>query len=160
MTLWLLSLAIVGAVMAVPTPRYRVTVKADTHTDFGVLHTYAWTPGWAAFDRALDRHIVSAIDAELAALGLARRVTEPCDVIVTYGALRRTDVDDADRPRMSGTCPEYAVGTLIVLMMHPGTRQELFRARVDVPLETGTAQLEQQIDTVVAQVFAGYPTRH
>jgi hypothetical protein len=161
MSIWLLSLAMLGAVMASPSAKYRVTVKADKHTDFRALHSYAWTPGWASFDRALDRHIVTAVDAELAGLGLVKRAAEPCDVIVTYGALRRTDVDvSSGRPHHEGTYPEFAVGTLVVLMMQPGTRRELLRARVDVPLETDTPHLEQQIDTIVAEMFADYPTRH
>jgi hypothetical protein len=161
MFIWLLGLAMLGAVMAAPMPKSRITVKADKHTDFRTLRTYAWTNGWVAFDRVLDRHIVAAIDAELASLGLTKRMAEPCDVIVTYGALRRTDVDvHADRPHHSGTYPEYPVATLVVLMMQPGSRRELFRARVDVPVETDTSHLEQQIDTIVAQMFADYPTRH
>ena len=160
MTLWLLSLALVGAVMSVPTPRHRVTVKADQHTDFRAIHSYAWTPGWASFDRVLDRHIVEAVDTALAALGLTKRTETASDVIVTYGALRRTDVDLHAAPSPhSRTCPEYPVGTLVVLMMEPASRREVFRARVDVPLETDTAKLEQQIDTIVAQMFAEYPTR-
>ena len=160
MTLWLLSLAMLGAVMAAPAPKYRITVKVDKHTDFRALHTYTWTNGWAAFDRGLDRHIVAAIDAQLASLGLVKQEAEPCDVVVTYGTLRRTDVDvRAKVPHHSGTYPEYPVATLVVLVMQPGSRQELFRARVDVPVETDTAHLEPQIDAIVAQMFADYPTR-
>ena len=161
MYIWLLSLAMLGAVVAAPVPKYRITVKAAKHTDFRALHTYTWTSGWVAFDHVLDRHIVAAIDTELASLGLVKRAAEPCDVIVTYGTLRRTDVDvHAERPHHSREFPEYPVSTLFVLMMEPGSRRELFRARVDVPVETDTAHLGQQIDTIVAQMFAEYPTRH
>src|SRR6185503_17007887 len=135
MSIWLLGVALLGAVMAAPMPKYRIVVKADKHTDFRTLHSYAWTNGWAAFDRVLDRHIVAAIDAELASLGFVKRGEESCDVVVTYGALRRTDVDLHAHRSPDGTYPEY-------------------------PVETDTAHLEQQIDTVVAQMFADYPTRH
>ena len=160
MSIWLLGVALLGAVKAAPMPKYRIVVKADKHTDFRTLHSYAWTNGWAAFDRVLDRHIVAAIDAELASLGFVKRGEESCDVVVTYGALRRTDVDLHAHRSPDGTYPEYPVATIVILMMQPGSRRELFRARVDVPVETDTAHLEQQIDTVVAQMFADYPTRH
>jgi hypothetical protein len=66
----------------------------------------------------------------------------------------------AERPPHSRAFPEYPVSTLLVLMLEPGSRRELFRARVDVPVETDTAHLGQQIDTIVAQMFAEYPTHH
>jgi len=155
----LIGSAILGAVLAAPAQKYGITVKADKHTDFRALHTYTWTPGPSSIDRALDRHIVAAVDAELAALGLVKRDAEPCDAIVTYRAMRRTDVDIGAWRHHSPTYSEYPVATLVIRMTQPVTGRELFRARAVAPVETDTAHLEPQIDTMVAEIFAGYPTR-
>ena len=81
-------------------------------------------------------------------------------MLVTYGALRRTNVDvHGKADRRSGAYPEYAVGTLIVLLLEPSSRRELFRARVEMPVDMEQPQLEEQIDMIVHRVFTHYPTR-
>jgi hypothetical protein len=153
----MLSLAPCGVVAAAPADSH-VKVTVDKDTDFSALHTYAWTRGWASFDPGLDAHIVDAIDRELGSVGLIRRETEPVDVVVSYGTVQRSDVDvHAKRGRRSGVYPEYAVGTLVVLMREAHSRRDLLRARAKVPVDV--AQLEAQIDTIVARIFAQYPTR-
>jgi len=160
MSTWILVLAMVGTVMAGPMPKYRITVKYDGHTDFRTLRSYAWTTGWAAFNPSLDRRIVDAIDRELAALGFSRLEGEPCDVLIAYRTLQRTDVAlNAPRAGKSRVYPEYPVGTLMILMLEPRTRRELFRARATMPIEIESAKLEEQLDSIVTRVFARYPTR-
>ena len=153
-----LSLALCS-VMTAPAD-YRVKVTVDKHTDFAALHTYAWTRSWASLDPEFDAHIVEAIDRELASLGLLRQETEPADVVISYGTVRRSDVDvSAKRDRNSGVYPEYPTGTFVVLMREAYSRRELFRARAEVPIDVDIAQLEEQIDMIVARIFAHYPTR-
>jgi hypothetical protein len=53
----------------------------------------------------------------------------------------------------------YDVGTLLVLVLEPGTRKELFRARGDQPIEAEPEKLQAAIDAMVAEIFAKYPTR-
>jgi hypothetical protein len=157
---WLVALTVVGTVSAAPSSKYHIAVKMDKHADFQTLRTYAWTRGWASFDRTLDRRIVTAVDRELGALGLMKRDVGPSDVLVTYGSVQRTDVDvHKHHDELSGTYPEHGVGTLVVLMLESGTRRELFRARVDLPLDTPRTQLVGQVDTIVRKIFARYPTR-
>jgi hypothetical protein len=55
--------------------------------------------------------------------------------------------------------PEYQTGTFVVLMREASSRRELFRARAEVQIDVDIAQLEQQIDEIVARIFAHYPTR-
>ena len=147
-------------VAVAPSSKYHVTVAADKDVDFSALHTYAWTPGWGTLNPRLDEQIVTAIDRELSALGLTRHVTGPADVLVTYGTVRRTNVDvHAKRSGTPRVYPEYPVGTLVVVTMDPFSRRELFRARATMPVDIDSAQLAAAIDTIVAQVFARYPTR-
>jgi hypothetical protein len=153
-----LSLALCG-VMSAPAD-YRVKVTVDKHTDFSALHTYAWTRSWASLDPEFDAHIVEAIDRELASVGLLRQESEPADVVISYGTVRRSDVDvSAKRDRNSGMYPEYPTGTFVVLMREAYSRRELFRARAEVPIDVDIAQLEEQIDMIVTRIFAHYPTR-
>ena len=153
-----LSLAFCG--VAVAGPDHHVKVTFDKHTDFSALHTYAWTRGLASLDPEFDAHIVAAIDRELASVGLIRQDSEPADVVVSYGTVGRSDVDvSAKRDRDSGTYPEYATGTFVVLIREASSRRELFRARARVPIDGDVAQIEQHIDEVIARIFAQYPTR-
>lgn len=160
MTTWLLACAVIAAVAVAPMAKYHITVKIDDDTNFDALRTYAWTPGWATFDPGLDRHIVAAVDRELASVGLIQRGAGQSDLLVTYGALRRTNVDvHGKADRRTGEYPEYPAGTLILLLLEPGSRRELFRARVVMPVDMDQQQMEEQIDMIVHRVFSHYPTR-
>ena len=154
-----LSFVFCRVVLAGPSD-YRVKVTVDKNTDFSALHTYAWTRSLASLDPEFDAHIVDAIDRELAAVGLIRHDREPADVVVSYGTVRRSDVDvGGKRDRDSGTYPEISTGTFVVLIREASSRRELFRARAKVPIDVDIAQLERQIDDIVARMFAHYPTR-
>lgn len=140
-------------------PKYGVTVTADKGTDFKAIKTYVWQSGWDANDRKVHTMIVGAVDKELKALGLERKASAPADVVVKYAALRRIDVQvstnvGADAPRK-----QLDVGSLLVLMLQPGTSKELLRARVDQPIEVEVEKVEATINNAVTQIFAQYPTR-
>jgi hypothetical protein len=155
----MLSLAFDGAGAMTPADN-RVKVTVDKHTDFSALHTYAWTRGFASLDPDLDAFIVAAIDRELASVGLIREESEPADVVVSYGTVRRSDIDvSAKRDRNSGVYPEYSTGTFVVLIREASSRRELLRARAEVPLDVDITQLEEQIDSTITRIFSHYPTR-
>ena len=154
----MLSLAFCDVAVAGSADHVKVTV--DKNTDFSALHTYAWTRGLASLDPQFDAHIVEAIDRELASVGLIRQESEPADVVVSYGTVGRSDVDvSAKRDRTSGTYPEYATGTFVVLIREASSRRELFRARAKMRIDVDITQIEQQIDDIIARIFAHYPTR-
>jgi hypothetical protein len=159
MSTWILGLAWLAVVAAAPTPTYHVRVTVDKHIDFAALHTYAWTPGWGVFNQDLDTHIVAAIDRELTSLGLTRLAGEPSDLLITYGTVRRTNVDVSAKRKGKPEYPEYPVGTLVVLMRESLGHHEVFRARAELRVDIDTAQLGEQIDAIVARMFAQYPTR-
>jgi hypothetical protein len=159
--LFVVCLGVVLAVVAAEAQkqRYGVTVTADRKADFTAFKSYAWdTAGYPAMDKAVHQQIVDAVDRELKGLGLEKRTSEPADVVLLYGAQRRTDTDThADAPATN--LPTYAVGTLVVLMREPGTRREVFRGRVDKPIDLAPDKIKGTIDEVVAEMFAKYPTR-
>ena len=156
---WMLSLAVCFVAAAAPADD-RVKVTVDKHTDFSALHTYAWTRGFASLDPDFDAFIVAAIDRELSSAGLIRQETEPADVVVSYGTVRRSDIDtSAKRDRNSGVYPEYSKGTFVVLMREAFSRRELLRARAEVAIDVDIPRLEEQVDAIIVRIFAHYPTR-
>jgi hypothetical protein len=160
--LMLISIVVLGAAGSAfsVTPKYGVTVKAARHTNFERLKTYSWTTGWSIFDQTVDRRVVAAVDRELAASGLKKLDAEPSDIIVTYASLRRTDVDLKSKKSVeTGLHREYAVGTLVVLLLEPRSRRELFRARVDTPMAAEPSHVAAQLDAAIAEMFTKYPTR-
>jgi Domain of unknown function (DUF4136) len=141
-------------------PKYGVKVSYGKGTPFASLKTYAWTPGWAAFLWPIDLQVVTAVDRELERLGFVKVESQPSDVLVTYAAMQRTDVDlKARLPENPKLRREYRVGTLVVLLREPETYRELFKARADAPLAGDSAAVAEQIDAIVAQMFEQYPTR-
>ena len=140
--------------------KYGVTTTADKKTDFSKLKTYTWEHGWQAYDKDVHAQIIAAVDRELGALGLSKQESGPSDLVVTYGSLRRIDVDLKSKPTDgNGGRRQYDVGTLVLLLLEPGTRKELFRARVDKPIEGDPAKVQGVIDSTIAEMFAKYPTR-
>jgi len=139
--------------------KYGVKVRADEHIDFARIKTYAWMTGWPAFDPSVDWQIEADVERELAALGLTKVPADPCDAVLTYAAIRRTDVDvKAKSVSETGLRPEYPAATIVVLLREPRTRREMFRGRASFPLERDPARLRAQIRTAIAQIFAKYPT--
>lgn len=154
---WLVAGTVVAAAQ---TPKYGVTVKADRDADFSRFKSYSWEHGWQAYDKAVHAAIMAAVDRELGTLGLVKQPDGAADLLVTYASLRRIDVDLNSKPTDgNGGRRQYDVGTLVVLLLEPGTRKELFRGRVDKPIETDADQVKPIIDGAVAEIFAKYPTR-
>ena len=152
------ALLAVGSVAA-QKQKYGVTVTADKKANFSAFKSYSWdTVSWAAMDKSVNQQIVDAVDRELKGLGLEKRESGPTDIQIRYGAQRRTDTDThADAPATN--LPTYAVGTLVVLMRESGSGKEVYRARVDKPIDLAPDKIKVTIDDVVAEMFAKYPTR-
>jgi hypothetical protein len=145
-------------VAQMPMPKYGVTVTAEKGVDFSKFTTYTWTTGQPSAVQAIDAQIIAAVDHELAALGMTKAASGPGDVLTAYYSLTRTDVDLKAKAKQ-GSRPEYSVGTLMVALLDPSSRQRLLRLRVDKPIDTDPAGLEAAIHSAVADLFAKYPTR-
>jgi hypothetical protein len=151
---------VLAVTAAAQMPDYGITVKSDKKTDFSKLKSYKWESGWKAYDKNIHQTILDAVDRELKELGLEKRDSGAADVMVTYATVRRTDVDLKSKPSQGEAGrKQYDVGSLVVLMLEPGTRKELFRARVDKPIEVDVAKVQAVIDEAVREMFAKYPTR-
>jgi hypothetical protein len=79
------SLAALVAALALPAPAraQKTSFDFDSTAAFSQFRAYAWRPGTPAAEHFLDKRILSAIDAQLAAKGLTKSDTNP-DVYVLY----------------------------------------------------------------------------
>jgi uncharacterized protein DUF4136 len=152
----LVSIA-VAAASAGYTPKYRVKVQADKHTDFSKMRTYSWMGGHPASIAALDAAIVEAIERELSALGIRQVPSGGGDVVVTYASVTRTDINTKAKPISKDYRPEYAVGTLVVSLLDPATLRPLLQLRVDRPVDR--AELDTTIGGTIQELFTYFPTR-
>jgi hypothetical protein len=151
-----------GAVAAPLTgqmPKYGVIVTAEKNVDFSRFTTYSWTKGQPSAVKTIDAQIVAAVDRELSALGMTKATSGTGDVLAAYYSLTRTDVDVKAKRDARGLLPEQSVGTLVVALLDPRSRQRLLRLRADRPIDTDPPGLEAAINSVVAELFTHYPTR-
>jgi Domain of unknown function (DUF4136) len=150
----------VAAAVAVSTqgPKYGVTVNAEK-VDFAKYKTYSWTKGQPSPVKEIDTTITSAVDRELAALGMTKAASGTGDVLIAYYSLSRTDVDVKAKPDASGARPQYSVGTLMVALLEPASRKRVLRLRIDQPIETEPSKMDASINQAVTALFAEYPTR-
>jgi len=154
-----LGLALMFGTAGLPHILMRFYTVPDRKADFSKFKTYTWENGWQAYDKTVHANIRAAVDRQLAAVGLEKRESGPVDLLVTYASLRRVDVDLKAKPAKDGARPQYDVGTLVVLLLDPGTRNELFRGRVDKPIVLEPEKVQPVVDSAVTEMFAKYPTR-
>ena len=142
----------VGAMQA----KYGVSVQAIVPAALAKAKTYVWTEGKHAFNKQAHAAIVAAIDRELAARGLTKLPSGSSDLLVSYEALGRTDVD-LKNPK-DGEYRDMSVGMIVVDLRDAASKQSAFRARMDTPMERNAATIEADINAAVAAVFGKYPT--
>ena len=156
----LVGLALLVCVLPIAgQPKYGVTAVADKGTDFATIKTYTWQSGWDANDKKVHAQIVSGVDRELKALGLTLKTTGPSDAVVKYAALRRVDVEVSMLANPDAARRQYDVGSLLIVMTKPGTSTELWRARIDKPIEVDPAGVEAAVNSAIVDIFAKYPTK-
>jgi hypothetical protein len=152
--------AAVAAPLVAQTPKYGVSATSAKGTDFSKFKTYQWEHGWQSPDKDVNNWILAAVDREMAAVGLEKKPGGTTDLLVTYASLRRIDVDLSSKPTDGEAGRrQYDVGSLVVLLLEPGSRKELFRARVDQPINTDRDKVQGIIDTAVTEMFQKYPTK-
>jgi hypothetical protein len=139
--------------------KYGVKVVVAKTADLAKAKTYSWTVSQPSPDKIVDAQIVAAVDRELGALGFTKVASGMGDVLATYASTRRTDVNLKGKANASGARPAYEVGTLVVDLRDPATREPLFRVRIDTPITTEPDKAESQINAAVKEMFEKYPAR-
>ena len=155
---WIVAVALLsaGALVTVGAQtKYGVTVQTVSPDRLAKVATYQWSGG--SLNRRVDGQITAAVERELAARGITKVASGRSDVVVSFTALGRTDADMKAAPKTDGTVHEQSIGTLIVDLRDPVTRESLFRTRIDTPIERDPATIEKAIDAAVAAIFEKYP---
>ena len=140
------------------TPKYRPRVSfIDRQTDFSKVKTYAWLESHLVADAELHARIVAAVDRELAALGMTKNTSGSSDVVVTYAAYGRTDVNVKAKKITRHTKPTYDVGILVVSVLVPTALTPVLELRAEAPVDASVRTAA--VDETVAAMFKLYPRR-
>jgi hypothetical protein len=80
-----------AAIAAAQTPKHGVKVESEKGVDYTKFKTYSWTQGQPSPDKTIEGQIVTAVDRELAGLGMTKATLGSGDVLVAYYSVTRTD---------------------------------------------------------------------
>jgi hypothetical protein len=148
----LAALALVAQMSTVSAQKPTVTSKTAEKVDFAKFMTYTWFGGHTAYDPAIHKLILEAVERELTAVGLTK-TTGQADVEVVYHSLQSALAGGAP-----GAKPA-AVGTLVVNILDPATSEQLWHVRLDRPIDVDRSKAAELINSSVAVMFERYPTR-
>ena len=140
----------------------KVNSTVDKSADFAALKTYSWVAGQQAFDPAVHKSIVAAIDAQMASLGL-KKVESGGSSTIRYLAVRSTsvDLDKLEALKREGkdqAGADVTVGRLIIAM-EDGKAHRLWAADSVEIMNPSVGDRDAAIKAVVARMFDTYPTR-
>jgi hypothetical protein len=138
-----------------------VETSFDKRASFQAFKTYSWQPGYDAYDPAIHKLIVSAIDQEMAGLGFAK-VASGADVTIAYYSVLSTEVDlkaleKLQREGKATASAEKSLGRLMVIMRKPNVEERLWSATTREHISR--EQAEATIRTVAKRLFEKYPGR-
>ena len=149
-----------------------VTYNFMPGTDFSKYHTYKWVAieGGAHPNQIVDAQIKQAIDSQLASKGLSKTDSDNADMDVGYqvavnqqkqwnaygmgGGIRFGGMGSA-------TSSTINVGTLVVDMYDPATKQLVWTGRATKTLDPSSNQEKNQknLDKAMAKLLKNYPPK-
>lgn len=141
----------------------KVNSTFDKSADFNALKSYSWMAGQNAFDPAVHKAIVSAIDGEMTSLGL-KKTDGGGDVTIRYLAVRSTSVDldklDAlEKQKADPAGADVTVGRLVIVLDGAKSGKRLWAADSVERLNPATSDREAAVKSMVGRMFETYPTR-
>jgi hypothetical protein len=142
----------------------KINSTYDKTAAFATFKTYGWIAGQPAFDPAVNKTIIAAIDGEMATLGLKKVEGRAGDVTLRYLAVRSTsvDLDKLEALEKQGgdkAGADVTVGRLIIVMENAKSGARLWAADGVERLNPAVAERDQTIKGIVARMFETYPTR-
>lgn len=142
----------------------KVNSTYDKTAAFATFKTYRWIAGQPAFNPAADKAIVSAIDAEMTALGLKKVEGTAGGVTLRYLAVRSTSVDlekleAIEKQGGDKAGADVTVGRLVIVMEDARSNRRLRAADGVERLNPAAADRDETITAVVVRMFETYPTR-
>lgn len=150
-----------------------VTTNSMPGTNFSQFHTYKWVAveGATQPNQIMDTQIKSAIDSQLATKGLTKTDGDTADLYIDY----QVSVDQQKQwsaygmgggPRwgMGGgmataTSSNIDIGTLVLDMYDPSTKQLVWTGRATKTLDTGANQAKQQknLNKAMQKLLKNFP---
>ena len=163
----LLALLACGAALA-----QDVTTNSMPGTDFTKYHTYKWVTiqGASYPNQILDTQIKSSIDSQLATKGMTKTDADKADLYVGY----QVSIDQEKQWNAYGTgglrwgggmgsatSSTISIGTLVLDMYDPGSKQLVWTGRVIKTLDPGANQEKKQknLDKATQKLLKNYPPK-
>ncbi|UWZ86738.1 DUF4136 domain-containing protein [Occallatibacter riparius] len=167
-------LAVAGLVLSMSVMGIAQDVKTNSMpgTDFSKYHTYKWVAieGASHPDQIVDAQIKQSVDAQMAAKGLTKASGDTADLFVGYqiavdqekqwnaygmgGGLRWGGMANA-------TSSTISVGTLVLDMYDPGTKQLVWTGTATKTLDASSKQDKNQknLDKAMEKLLKDYPPK-
>ena len=146
-----------------------VSSNAMPGTDFSKYHTYKWVPieGATPPNQILDAQIKGSIDSQLAAKGLMKTDGEKADLFIGYQVSvdqeRQWNAYGAGGVRWGGgmgtaTSSTISIGTLVLDMYDPATKQLVWTGRATKTLDPSNSQEKKQknLDKATAKLLKNF----
>lgn len=141
-------------------------------TDFSKYHTYKWVPidGGAHPNQIVDAEIKQAVDSQLASKGLTKTDNEKADLYVGY----QIAVDQEKQWNAYGmgggvrwggmgtaTSSTINVGTLVLDMYDPGTKQLVWTGNATKTIDPSSNQEKNQknLNKAMEKLLKDYPPK-
>jgi len=145
----------------------KVNVDSDPAAPFATYKTYAWTAGTPAADALSEQRLHAAVDAKLAAEGLAMNTTAP-DLIVS------THVSTKDKQELiangfgygpwgfgggfgGATVETFVEGTLVVNLYDAKTKKMVWRGLATATASDKPTKNTEKINKALDKMFEKYP---
>jgi hypothetical protein len=150
-----------------------VTTNSMPGTDFTKYHTYKWVTiqGATYPNQILDTQIKNSIDSQLATKGLSKVDGDKADVYIGYqGSIDQEKQWNAygmgGGVRWGGgmataTSSTISVGTLVLDMYDPTSKQLVWTGRVTKTLDSGNNQEKKQknLDKAMQKLLKAFPPK-
>jgi Domain of unknown function (DUF4136) len=168
-----LGMALIWALLACSaTLAQDVTFNSMPGTDFTKYHTYKWVTiqGASYPNQILDTQIKNSIDSQLAAKGLTKTDTDKADLYIGYQA----SIDQEKQwnaygmggglrwggGMASATSSTISIGTLVLDMYDPATKQLVWTGRATKTLDPKANQEKKQknLDKAMAKLLKNFPS--
>jgi len=145
----------------------KVNVDSDPAAPFATYKTYAWTAGTPAANALSEQRLHAAVDAKLAAEGLAMNTTAP-DLIVS------THVSTKDKQELiangfgygpwgfgggfgGATVETFVEGTLVVNLYDAKTKKMVWRGLATATASDKPTKNTEKMNKALDKMFEKYP---
>jgi hypothetical protein len=138
-------------------------------TDFSKYHTYKWVNiGGAHPDQIMDAEIKQSVDSQLASRGMTKTDSDKADLYIGYqSAINQETQWDAWGSRSFGmgmgswTSSTISIGTLVLDMYDPGTKQLVWTGRATKTIDPSSNPEKnmKNLDKATAKLLKNYPPK-